>query len=80
MKTIVLTEELINRCRTERGGFTSETAKALGVEFPLVQGWTFRLRGKVISELSYQIAYEARVKRKHEPWMNKTPGQLGLGF
>jgi hypothetical protein len=61
---IILTEALIQACGTERGGFTGETLRALGIESPPVKGWTFRLRGTRISRENYQRALDGRFLRK----------------
>lgn len=54
-----LTRELIDQCRTN-GSFTTSTLDALGVERPLKSGWTFRLRGKMMTRDSYQKALDGR--------------------
>lgn len=59
MSTIRLTRELIKECRTLRGGFTTATLRALGVEFDGNAprgGWHPRLIGRLISAAKYEEA------------------------
>jgi len=77
MYTITITKELIDECRTDKGSFTNETARQLGAPFPLMQGWPERLIGKHISGAAFAAAKQARFV-KHEPWFNRSAGQLPL--
>lgn len=61
---ITLTHELVTRTLTERGGRTDATIEALGVEYPLVQGWPFRLVGKVVTREAYRAALLGRYSFK----------------
>lgn len=57
---IVLTKPLIDRCQTDRKGFTNATLRALGVPFPLRHGWRQRLMGKEVGSHSYRQALAGR--------------------
>lgn len=57
---ILLTEELVNRCRTQSLAFTNATIRAFGLTRPLQTGWPFRLRGTSIARESYRSALEGR--------------------
>lgn len=58
---IILTQELIECCRTERGGYTSATIAAFGLTFETMQvGWPRRLIGKRLSRDQYRAALEGR--------------------
>ena len=64
-ETVVLTEELIERCRTDAGGFTGATIVALGMNLSDLRGkkgWTFRLRGTVITRDQYERAVAGRLQ------------------
>jgi hypothetical protein len=64
---MILTKELIERCRTDRNGFTGATVRALGLEWiSLKQGWVRRLRGTEITEEAYAAAYAGRLLRKRK--------------
>ena len=61
IKMIRLTHELLEKCRTNRGGFTFATLIALGIKpYPLVSGWYRGLIGTEISEEGYAAAVEGR--------------------
>jgi len=57
---IELTDELIQRCRNENGGFTNAAIFPLGVTVPLVSGWAAKLIGRRISRAEYRQALEGR--------------------
>lgn len=59
---IVLTQELVDRCKTQAGGFTNETLRAFGLKKPLVKGWPFRLLGVSLSRDTYRQAIEGKFK------------------
>ena len=75
---IRLTREKIDACRTEGGSITEETARLLGAELPLVQGWAHALIGTAVLEADYEAARAARHVRRFEPWFQKSPGQMGF--
>jgi len=60
-ETIVITRELIDRCRTN-GVFTSAAITALGVSAAerRIAGWTRRLIGKQMTRAQYRECLEAR--------------------
>lgn len=64
-KSITLTLDLINACRTPRNGFTSKTIKAFGYEcFKYAKkGWIQELVGKVITQSAYQAALDGRIRK-----------------
>lgn len=57
---IILTDELIQRCRTTGGAFTNAAIRPLGVCAPLISGWGKRLVGKQVTRAAYQEALEGR--------------------
>lgn len=57
---IELTNELIQRCRTNRGAFTNAAIIPLGATQPLISGWADRLIGKKVSRAEYRQALEGR--------------------
>lgn len=58
---VVLTEELIEKCRTDKGAFTNATVRAFGVHKSIMQkGWVKRLEGTTISRSAYIQAVEGR--------------------
>lgn len=61
METIRLTRELIERLKTERGGFTGATLRAIGLRPYPPKGWTYRLQGTEITTEQYQKALEGRL-------------------
>lgn len=56
----VLNKELVERCMTDKRGFTTATQRALGVPFPLVTGWQRRLYGSSVSRMQYKNALAGR--------------------
>ena len=58
--SIILTDELVRRCRTGAFGFTNATLRALDVRPPLEKGWVKRLAGQVVSAESYRQALRGR--------------------
>lgn len=42
----VITNELIESLKSSKGGWDRKTLAALGVGWPLVRGWKFRIIGK----------------------------------
>jgi len=58
--TFVLTRMLVHNCRTERGGFTYATLKALGMKKPLKRGWVKMLEGQTITKERYRAALAGR--------------------
>jgi len=82
IEKIVLTEALIERCRSTRGQYTAATARFLGADFPLTHGWLQRLVGKIIPVADYQDAVSARDGDlgKFQPWFARSPGQRSLGL
>lgn len=52
---VTLTHELILKCRTTTGGFTSATLETLNPP-DLLKGWPFRLVGKVLSRETFRNA------------------------
>lgn len=58
--SVILTEEMIENCRTARGAFTFATTRALGVPMPLKRGWVGRAVGTVIDHERYQQALAGR--------------------
>lgn len=81
-KLIQLTEELIDRCRTDRGTFTEEAARFLGAELPLTSGWVRRLVGRWIPEQDFRDAIARRNPEhpKFQSWFARSPGQRSFGF
>lgn len=76
-----LTHDLVESCRSDRGGFTHEVARILGAEFPLTEGWPRRLAGKEISTETFMAARAARNSRmvnSQEPWTKRSAGQLAM--
>lgn len=57
---ILLTDDLVAKCRTDRNGFTSATMQAFGMKRPLRAGWAKRLAGTSISRDDYKKAVEGR--------------------
>ncbi len=55
-----LTRNLINNCRTDKGGFTAVTLNAFGVAWPSVKGWSRRLIGAEITSENYKAALAGR--------------------
>lgn len=65
MQFVTLTPMLIAACKTENGGYTSATIRALGMTLDeFTKGWPARLVGKRITEDQYAAALASRVKRK----------------
>jgi hypothetical protein len=62
-----LTAERIDACKTEAGGFTRATVKALGVSWPLEPGWKKRITGLQISETRYNAARIGKYKKAPRP-------------
>ena len=63
---ITLTDIDVNRCRTDKGGFTRGTVEALGLDWPPVKGWVKNLHGVRLNRKAYQMALDARHnKEKH---------------
>jgi hypothetical protein len=60
---ITLTRELIEECRTERGGFTKATIEAFGLEWPPRRGWPRRLIGTDIDHSKYNQAQQGRFEK-----------------
>ena len=80
-RTVMLTEELIEECRSDRGSFTNKTAELLGAHIPLLKGWPAALIGRTIPVSQYEAAKLARNPlrgHKGEPWFNRTQGQQEL--
>jgi len=60
-KTVVLSHENIMALRTDKGGFTNATIKALGMTPKmLVKGWVMEMSGKEIAECKYLEALEGK--------------------
>lgn len=57
---IVLTDELVKKCRSPRNGFTNATLRALNVHPPLRKGWVKRLAGEIIVRERYEEALRGR--------------------
>lgn len=61
-KKVVLTPENVRSLRTEKGGLTNVTIKALGLTpGMLIKGWVGELYGKEIPEFKYMEALEGRM-------------------
>lgn len=56
---IILTKELIDRCRAN-GSFTHATLKCFGLTSPLIAGWPMRLLGRKMTRDQYREALESR--------------------
>lgn len=56
---IVLTNEMLESLRTEKGGYTQATTEALGVAWPLQSGWKHRMVGVSISDKAWREAVAA---------------------
>lgn len=59
---VKLTRALIMRTKTRRGGFTSATLWALGIEGKPKHGWARKLVGRIIPRESYRRALFGRYK------------------
>jgi len=57
---ITLTKKLIQQLRTDAGGFTSATLRALGVPVNPVSGWSRKLVGRIIERHKYREALDGR--------------------
>lgn len=57
---VILTHELIQRCRTDANAFTNATLRALGVKPPLIKGWVAQLHGRVVTAEKYREALRGR--------------------
>jgi hypothetical protein len=57
---ITLTNELINRLRTDRGAFTNASIEPLDVPRPLLSGWGKRLVGKIVTREVYRRCLRGR--------------------
>lgn len=78
---VILTEEMIARCRSDRGGFTREAAQWLGERHPLRAGWSRRIIGRPIPLAHYQAAVASRNGRLGgQSWPLRSPGQYALGI
>ena len=67
--TIKLTEQVINSLKTDAGGFTRCSLQALGLQYPLREGWAKTLIGSEISPTAYALAMAGRnelSKNKHK--------------
>lgn len=63
METVTLDREMVEALRTERGGFTTATLKALGLNRrTMTQGWPDRLVGKTMTIEEYEQAMEGRLQ------------------
>lgn len=63
MKTIILTQPVIEACESLANTYTRETLTALGVEWPPIQGWKRALLGREIPMDDYQRALAGRSKK-----------------
>jgi hypothetical protein len=57
---VTLTRELVEKCRTDKNGFTTATLNHLGVESPPMSGWIGRLIGNKITIGDYHAAINGR--------------------
>lgn len=58
---VVLTQELLDKCKTEKGGFTKATVKVFGGEWGIRRaGWTQELIGRTIPKEQYLAAFEGK--------------------
>ncbi len=65
MQTVVLTKELIDRCRTNGGAFSGDTIRAFGLDRKtMTPGWPVRLVGKTITQEQYLNAFLGRLLLK----------------
>ena len=69
MKTIILTQPVLERCESLANAYTRETLAALGVSWPPVHGWKRALLGREIPLANYERALAGRSKlaKKHAP-------------
>ena len=47
---MIITRAWIKRYKTDAGGWTRKQLNAIGVSFPPVKGWTFRVVGREITK------------------------------
>lgn len=64
---LILTEELIGKLATDRGGFTKSTLDAIGVPWDdehrtPVKGWRRALIGRRVTQVVYNAAIAGRTK------------------
>lgn len=62
---MILTNELIERCKTAHGGYTRRTLQCFGVEWPPIKGWKNGIIGSEISAELYTRAFLS-MKRPRE--------------
>ncbi len=55
-ETVCLTREMIQACKTRKGGFTRDTLKAFGISWPPKQGWPHRIEGMTMTNAQYRAA------------------------
>ncbi len=74
-QTVMLTRDLIEKCRTEKGAFTGATVRAFGLNWnSLKSGWPRRLEGKVITQEEYMNALLGRQLAKKKNRDRTHPG------
>lgn len=61
---LTLTDELIEKGKTERGGYTYAQMLVLGCSVPFRKGWKRKIIGTTISEEDYQRFLDARYMRQ----------------
>lgn len=47
----VVTRDLLNRCKSERGGWNDKTLRCFGLRWPLQRGWYRRLVGQRLGDV-----------------------------
>ncbi len=62
---IVLTAELIQELRTPAGGFNQATMDAVGIGWPLREGWPQRAVGLPVSDRKWKAAMQAKTTKLH---------------
>jgi hypothetical protein len=68
---MVLTKGRFSELKTERGGFTRETLRLLGVSWPPKRGWKKWLIGSEVDGDAFLAAREARLVRSNGKSFNK---------
>ena len=78
-ESFVLTQKLIEACRTSMGGFTSATMRAFGITRETwTHGWIKRIVGTTLTREQYQRAFTGRFLYNTKALKTTQPNQMQM--